>query len=255
MSQRLRVFVDFSETQEIQPGSTALLTREDSHHLQKVLRLGRNYPLTAVCRKSARQFKAEISSIGEEAEIRIISEIKLEDRKPRVISLIYALCKGKKNDFVCEKACELGLQHIIFWQAERSVMRIRSERDKKSRLKRWRKIAESAARQSDKAVIPSVYLALDLNEVLEVSGQIFEDQDMRLFCSLSEQAREFKELTAPSAGVHLLVGPEGDISPQEEKILLSNFFKPVTLGPYTLRSDTAAISAISISQGLWGYSL
>jgi 16S rRNA (uracil1498-N3)-methyltransferase len=77
-----------------------------------------------------------------------------------------ALCKGEKNDFICQKATELGVDKICFFQAERSISRI-DDRDRKKKLERWKKISEAALQQSGQTALPTIEIFQSLNQTLQ----------------------------------------------------------------------------------------
>jgi len=171
----------------------------------------------------------------------------------RLGTLAFALSKGPKNDLVCEKACELGAQRIIFWQAARSVVRLEpAKREGAARLRRWLRIAEAAAKQSGRNSVPQVLLLRNSQELLAVLRDSYSPKDICLCCSLSSSAVPINKLERPPGLAHLLVGPEGDLTAQEEETFIKYGFQLVSLGPFILRSETAAIAALGLIQGLWG---
>lgn len=170
-----------------------------------------------------------------------------------VRSIIFALTKGDNNELVIEKACELGVEHILLWQAERSVVRIASDQERAKKLERWNKIAKSAAEQSKQAFIPALNLARTQKELFEIMQVLVEPADLRLICSLSPASVPINTLATDFTRVHLVVGPEGDFSPAEETEFLKREFRPVSLGPYRLRAETAAITAIAMTQASFGF--
>lgn len=256
MSQSWRVFLNFPGTEDPQLSKLYELSERDNHHLKDVLRLKDGSPVTVVCKNSGKEYAAQVVYREEQIFVSLTEAISTNATvKHRVSSLSFAFCKGKRNEVVCEKACELGVNTLILWQAEHSVVKLRSLSELNAKKARFERILEAAAKQSHKTAIPTLYLAFNVKEVLDILKQISDADDRRFCCSLLSEASPLKELASPEAGVHLLVGPEGDLSKGEEDILLRNKFEAVTLGPTVLRSDTAAIAAIAMSQALWGYSL
>jgi 16S rRNA (uracil1498-N3)-methyltransferase len=163
-----------------------------------------------------------------------------------VASLTFALCKGKHNDLVCEKATELGVGRIIFWCAERSVVRVGSREEGQHKVARWRKIAESAAAQCGRRDIPEIHLVTDPPALIEGLTTYAPPNHRRFCCSLGPEAlplRKVQPLLSPS---HLVIGPEGALTTAEEEMFVGLGFERITLGPLRLRSETAAITAISM---------
>jgi 16S rRNA (uracil1498-N3)-methyltransferase len=167
-----------------------------------------------------------------------------------VHSLVFALCKGDHNDEVCRKATEFGVHNVIFWQSARSVVRL-AGKDRAAKLERWTKIAESACAQSGQPRAPKITLCLSEAELFSALASVKLPGDRLLCCSLSSGAAQLRSLDRPENGVHLLVGPEGDLTPEEEQALAKFGFEPVTLGRSRLRAETAAVAAIAAVECLW----
>ena len=247
-----RFFADFKDNRG-RPGSLVALAPDDAHHLTNVLRLRPGSPVTVVDRESHDEFEALVATVGEAATIQIIAPLRNVKPLSRVASLLFAITKGERNDWLCEKAVELGVRILVFWQAERSVVRLTSPAEAEKKKGRWRRIAESAAKQSGKNLVADIYAAESLDAALELVDGFRAPED-RLFCaSLLPEAKELRDLPPPALGVHLLIGPEGDLTPAETSTLGKRGFELVSLGPYTLRSETAALAATAMIQGLWGW--
>lgn len=245
------------------------LSESQSHHLFSVLRLREGDPLVVVDRYSPRQFEARIESVqgrrkGERGAVSLIAEIPIK-AEPSKGALLFPLCKPKATELVCEKATELNISQILFWQADRSVIKVGGDSDRMDRQQRLTIIAESAACQSGRVSIPMVRVVSSLDAALELVAGCSN----KLFGHLGEGAEALSELdltgtltdtlsaspdtliaaapngNAPIAGPAMAVGPEGDFTDRELALLLASSFKPVTLGPNRLRSETAAIVMLS----------
>jgi 16S rRNA (uracil1498-N3)-methyltransferase len=253
MPQVRRVFVDLPPDFSLGNNPEVSLAPADAHHLSRVLRLKPGSLVAVTARSSAEEYQAIIVSGGaKEMRVKLLTPCARQNIRGRVKSLVFALSKGSKNDLVCEKACELGVQQIVFWQACRSVVELSALKQRSQRLARWARIAESAAKQSGKNYVPQVHLASSLDEVMSVIEKGAHSLDRFFCCSLSAASVAMNKVEAPSGYVHLAVGPEGDLTAQEEKAFESRNFQLVSLGPFVLRSETAAIAAVAMAQGLWG---
>lgn len=252
MSHPRRVFVDFPAGSNPEHGFEVSLSEKDSHHLRKVLRLSEGSQLTAIDRATSQEYDAIICAVQDVVTVRLLSKRERSTSASRVSSLIFALAKGGNTDLVCEKACELGVRTIILWQSERSVLRV-EDKERSKKLARWNSIVESAAKQSGNDVIPKVHLALNLKELLSLIANIRTPSDRAFLCSLSPGAKLPQEISAPAASLHLAVGPEGDFTDNEEAALIDQGFERLSLGPLVLRCETAAIVAISMVHGAWGF--
>jgi 16S rRNA (uracil1498-N3)-methyltransferase len=253
MSHARRVFVD------LPPGfspegaqSEIVIAKEEAHHLRNVLRLRAGALLTVVGRQSGAEYQALVTASEEDFRVKVLSRGESARGPSRVDSLVFGLSKGAKNDLVCEKACELGVRRIIFWESQRSVAHFGSERERTQKLSRWQRLAEAAATQSAKNYIPQILAISDLDALLCAVCEGASPNDRFFCCSLDPQAVELRNVAGKVNGIHLLVGPEGDLTLDEESAVIKSGFELISLGPYVLRSETAAISAVAMVEGIWG---
>lgn len=243
MSHERRIFETFeignSETQNIE------LSKDNSNHLIKVLRLKVGDEIVVVEKNSARSFSATISSVSPTL-ILLKYEIKNILSAPTVLSLCLALCKGDTTDFICEKATELGVNQIVFWESSHSILKYSSA---KKRIERWNKIVEAASKQSGRVNLPSIHLfgreTSQKNPTMQLIEFINSYKDgVGVYASLGKDALSAKDLVQKGERYHLIIGPEGDFTMDEELVFKENNFKKLSLGSLRLRSETAAIAGI-----------
>jgi len=226
---------------------------DDSHHLQHVLRLGPGALVTLVSRTSGIEYQAMLIEGGKQARLKILSARKSVQSQSRLRILAPALLKGDANDFICQQAAVLGVQHVAFWQAARSIARPGGGPGLEKKTVRWKRVFEAAARQCGRNSIPEVSFSSSAGELLDLVSGLSEKRDLFLCCSLGPHAREMREFPEPGGAVHIILGPEGDFTSGEEKVILQRGFQPVSLGPLRLRSETAAFVAAATVNGLWGF--
>jgi len=174
------------------------------------------------------------------------------DQKPYPISLVVCLTKGRKMDWVLQKATELGASEIRLALSERTIARPGEDRIER-RLARWKRICGEAARQCGRMDVPDVFPPAPITEAVaslpdwasELKVLLWEDAVGRSI----KQAFSEKE-DAP--GCCVIVGPEGGFSSDEADALCAAGCLPVTLGPRILRAETAPVAALSIVQLLRG---
>lgn len=171
------------------------------------------------------------------------------DTESRVhVVLVQALLKGEKMDMVIQKATELGVQSIIPVVTERSQVK------ETRKILRWRKIAEEASRQSGRSIVPEVREAdafvrfIMMREGAEIRGRGL------MFCekggiSLPEAVASLVPITL---SVFIMIGPEGGFTQNEINLAGEKGAIATTLGRRILRAETAAISAVSLVQFLFG---
>jgi len=163
------------------------------------------------------------------------------------LSLIQGLTKGEKLELVLQKGTELGVGQFILTPMERSVGRIKDERQEK-RLLRWQKIVQEAARQCRQPWLPQLdicpsFAAAVSSSSAEVKLMLWEESARPLVTLLPAQAPK---------SISVIVGPEGGISAREAEIARNAGYQSVRLGPRILRTETAGLAIMSILQYLYG---
>lgn len=171
----------------------------------------------------------------------IIKEEVYSAESPLSIILAQGIPKSDKMDFIIQKTTELGVKTISPIITERSEVR------ETAKLERWRKIAISASQQSGREKIPEIEEPVTFEDFLKKNvyyhlGIIFSEEEKNQ--NLKKALKGFEGSTT----ITLLIGPEGGFSPAELTLAIERGFIPASLGPRILRTETAAITAISIIQ-------
>lgn len=246
-----RIYITAQHVPEI--GGIVHINQEDAHHLLHVLRLGEGGLIEVSFGRTGGIFLALLLNKNPDAlEAKITGALPAQTATSPVHTLLFALCKGEKNDFVVEKATELGTRTIAFFQAGRSVVKLENKQER--RLARFEKIALEAAKQSLQSAPPDILLFGSLAEAL---GRLYQESpgaQGRLICSLSLQAKRLSCFaTALTLPLHILVGPEGDFTEQEYALAEQRYsFLPLRLSDSILRSETAALVALAQAEAIWG---
>ncbi len=163
------------------------------------------------------------------------------------ITLLQAISSGDRMDFTIQKAVELGVKNIQPIASQRSVVKLSAERAEK-RTEHWQNVAISACEQSGRAVIPKVFPPLSLENWL---SQNPNNHATRILLN-PVGAKRLAEMQQPTSAIQLLIGAEGGLSQSEIDLASSQGFQSIVLGPRILRTETAALTAISAMQCLWG---
>lgn len=224
--------------------SLQLSDKEQLHHLKDVLRIE---PEDKVILFDGRgnEYLVLLKGFSEKVAVFDILEKKkvAPDKGPR-LTVACAIPKKAKMDDIVDKLTQVGVERIIPLETERVIIRLDKEKES-LRHKRWQKISLNASQQSQRKLLPQVDPIRRLREVLSSSG----DFDLKLIPTLegTKERKSLKEALSGSGAKNIivLIGPEGDFSPQEVKLAISAGFIPVTLGEETLRVDTAAIAVAS----------
>ncbi len=222
------------------------LNPNDTHYLRDVLRLAVGSCLEVGDPESGVLGLATIESVKDRVTVTISSWIPDLLLKQRPISVLCALCKGDKNELICDWSTELGCKEVHFWQSPRSVVRLKGADDCERKAARLTKIATAAAQQSKQAMPPKIGVHASLKAALEELTK--QPGLVKLVCSLQPNSQALSGVCATldsSAPVLLIIGPEGDLAPEEYELLLKDAQAiPVSLGPSVLRSELAVVSAV-----------
>lgn len=213
----------------LEVGEGFLLPREEDHHLRRVLRAGPGDRFEVVD-EAGRLFAAELQERGAAEAVELLREAGTEERAE--IWLYQAVPKGNRMDLLVEKATEIGVSGITPLLCERSVVRPGG-----NKVERWRRIAESAARQALRLRVPEVTGPVAFGEVVREVGE-------RGVLLHNQNGLEPLEARAGGARA-LLVGPEGGWSEGEIEEALRHGLSLAQLGPFRLRSETAGVVAVA----------
>ncbi len=225
-------------------GEVRIDDESDLHHLRDVLRLGPGDEI-AVTDGSAGQAVARITSIGTASATAEVVRL-LPDASTPDVTLAVGLVRGPKMELVVQKATEIGVTRIVPVTMRRSVVRLGAA-EGRERAGRWRRIAAEAAKQSQRATLPSVEEPVEFAQlagVLAGMDAVLVPWEESAGDGVGEALRR-AGATARSR-VAVVVGPEGGMEPAEVDALAAFGAVPVTLGRTVLRAETAAIVAAAL---------
>ncbi len=171
----------------------------------------------------------------------------ISNESPLSITLLQGISSGDRMDFTIQKAVELGVRQIQPISTQRSVVKLSYDRAEK-RTEHWQNVAISACEQSGRAFVPKVLPPLSLDSWL---SQNSGTESTRILLN-PVGAKRLAEIPKPAGAIELLIGAEGGLSPGEIDLACAHNFQSIVLGPRILRTETAALTAISAMQSLWG---
>ncbi|MDD5483116.1 MAG: RsmE family RNA methyltransferase [Kiritimatiellae bacterium] len=236
-----RCFVD----QDVFRQKISELPAGEAHHLLNVLRVKKGDEIEVFDGRGRTARAALLSARKDSAVISILSStIRRADPPAPAVVLIQALPKHSGLDAIVQKATELGVHKIIPAVTDRVIVKI-SGRAADEKVARWRKIILAAAKQSRTAWLP------EINPIVSLAEAVREVPcDLRIFGSLAPQAPLLREVMAkvgrPGPGsIALAIGPEGDLTDEEQGMLVGANFKPASFGTEVLRVETAAVFGLS----------
>lgn len=221
-----------------------LLEEKASHHLSRVLRAAIGDEII-VFNGDGGEYLAVISAINKknvEVELKIFTDRTAESALHLILA--QGIARGEKMDFVMQKAVELGVSEIYPLVTERCNVRLDKEREQK-RIEHWRAVVISACEQSGRTRVPVVHEPRLLTE------WVTSIQAEAKFILLPE-AKQKLSVTQEAKNIAVLIGPEGGLSEQEINLAVKNQFTPLNLGPRVLRTETAALAALTVIQYQFG---
>lgn len=227
-------------------GHRAIITGSDVNHIKNVLRMKVGEELALSNGEDGKEYRVGILELQDDAiicELRFIKEDAME--LPCEITLFQALPKGDKMEFIIQKAVELGVHAIVPVATKRCVVKLEPKKAE-SRVKRWQAIAEAAAKQSKRGIIPQVEPVQSFKEALKSAG----DMEVKLIpYELAEGMEETRRIISgldPGQKVAVFIGPEGGFAEEEIEAAMHVEVKPITLGKRILRTETAGMTVLSI---------
>lgn len=222
-----------------------LLTGQDAVHIRRSLRMREGEELT-VCDGSGTDSVCVITGFpGEDVALRVLRRFPTPTEPTLAVTLYQGLPKGDKLDFIVQKAVELGVTALVPVETARSVATLNEKAAKKAA--RWQKIANEAAGQSGRGILPTVETPLTWKQALSR----LEGESILLF--YEGGGEPLSRLVSPETReVSIVIGPEGGFDPGEVEALRALGAQVATLGPRILRCETAPVAALAALMTLTG---
>lgn len=222
-----------------------IIMGSDVNHIKNVLRMKPGEELSVSNGQDGREYRCGIVELSEECvicELRFIKEDNVE--LPSGIYLFQGLPKSDKMEWIIQKAVELGVREVIPVATKRCVVKL-DEKKAASKTARWQGIAEAAAKQSKRGIVPVVSDVMSFREAIRKAC----DMDVRLIpyelAEGMERTREIFEALQPGQDVAIFIGPEGGFEESEIQYARENGVEPITLGKRILRTETAGMTVLA----------
>ncbi len=217
----------------------------DVNHIKNVLRMKVGEELAVSNGIDGKEYRCGIVSLGEdciECELRFVKEDGVE--LPVKVTLFQGLPKADKMELIIQKAVELGVTEIVPVETRRCVVKL-DDKKAVSKVARWQSIAEAAAKQSKRGIIPRVLPVQSFKLALQQAA----DMDVRLIpyelASGMERTREILGGLQPGQSVAVFIGPEGGFEESEIILAKEKGVEPITLGKRILRTETAGMTVLA----------
>jgi 16S rRNA (uracil1498-N3)-methyltransferase len=242
------------------PGDTYVLDGVEGRHAGVVQRRGVGERIDVVDGEGLR-LECRIRAVLAPALELEVTAVRPEPRDGIDLVLVQALAKGDRDELAIEAATEVGIDAVLPWQAERSVVVWRGDRAAKSRA-RWVTTVRAATKQARRARIPEVGIAVDGAHLADVVARVHAEGGLTIVVH-EEATCPLSQVQLPSAApaqdgsrrrIMLVVGPEGGINDREIALLTGAGAVLARLGPHVLRTSTAgpiAVALLSDRLGRW----
>jgi 16S rRNA (uracil1498-N3)-methyltransferase len=230
----------------LKAGTMIQLDSKASHHVAEVLRAKCGEPIV-VFNGEGGEYEGSIISFDKKCVSVCLQRYQEKEvESPLELYLLQGISRGEKMDHTLQKATELGVKKIIPLMTARSTVKLDASRWKKKE-DHWRSILIAACEQSGRNHLPELMAPQPFGSGLEGV-----EAKWRFILSPYATQKLSHFPIQPQEGVALLVGPEGGFSEDEMKLAFHHHYLPLYLGPRVLRTETAAIAAITVLQSSFG---
>ena len=238
----LHLFADPSDVQD----ELLTITGPEVNHIRNVMRLKPGEEISVSIGGDGKEYRYGIESYTEDSvlcRLRFVKDKEVE--LPVKVLLFQGLPKADKMDLIVQKAVELGAAEIIPVSMERCVVKLDAGKAAK-KTARWQTIAESAASQSRRSIIPRVLAPMSMKESVEYAK---EQTEVRVIpYELQEDdgsVKQYLESLKEGQSVSIFIGPEGGFAPGEVELAKEAGIRPISLGRRILRTETAGLAILS----------
>ena len=218
----------------------------DVNHIKNVLRMKQGEEIV-ICNGQGKDCYCIISKVSEsEIEAEIQSEQDTGTELKTKITLFQGLPKKDKMELIIQKAVELGVYEIVPVMTKRVVVKLEDKKKEEKKLERWQAIAEGAAKQSGRGIIPKIRPVQTFQEALKNAS----DMGMGLIpyenAEGMQYTRKMMDNLSQYRSIGVFIGPEGGFEESEIELAKANGINPITLGRRILRTETAGLAILSM---------
>ena len=216
-----------------------ILNDDDLFHIKTVMRMVDGDKIEVVFNKEV--YICCLENVKSNISILILEKLTKTLKNDLEIVLAIPILKEQKMDFILQKSTELGVNKIIPFLAERSIVKLKPDKEQ-NRIIRWQRICKEASEQSKRVDIPIVTNIKTMAELTNFKGQKF-------VCSTKNNIKNIKFFLQNDMDCDtllLVIGPEGGLAESEEAFLVDCGFEPITLGNRILRVETVPLFLLSV---------
>lgn len=244
-----RFFIDTPLSRSVDAPVPVPLTDDDLHHALRVSRIRAGEYVVIVDSENT-AWRVEVTRLDTHgmAGFAVAHDAALQ--VPIELVIFQGVPKAEKMDHIVRQCVEIGASRIVPVELSRTVVRL-DDKKRRTRVERWRKIALSAAKQAGREAVPEIHEICDLGDAVGMVAQLdavlvlWEECDTTSLGSAVSTA-----LGRGARSIGLVIGPEGGIAPDEVAALQEAGCIPVSMGPFVMRTETAAVAAAAITMAV-----
>lgn len=233
----------FIKTENLKENEEIWITGSDVNHIKNVLRKKIDDKINICNSDTQKNYECVIKNIEENKIVcKILDEVKSLAESNLNITIFQGLPKSDKMELIIQKATELGVKTIVPVITKRTVIKLK-DKDKQNKVDRWRKIAEVAAKQSGRDIIPTIENIINIADIkFDEFDKIFVLYENEEKISIKDEIEQLKTDNKEELNIGIVIGPEGGFAESEiEQLRLNQNVSVVTLGKRILRTETVAL--------------
>ena len=233
----------FIKTENLKENKEIWITGSDVNHIKNVLRKKIDDKINICNSDTQKNYECVIKNIEENKIVcKILAEVKSLAESNLNITIFKVLPKSDKMELIIQKATELGVKTIVPVITKRTVIKLK-DKDKQNKVDRWRKIAEVAAKQSGRDIIPTIENIINIADIkFDEFDKIFVLYENEEKISIKDEIEQLKNDNKEELNIGIVIGPEGGFAESEiEQLRLNQNVSVVTLGKRILRTETVAL--------------
>lgn len=234
------------ESHQVGVGASTALTGSEARHAATVSRV-RVGETIAIGNGRGFVVQGPATEVSPSLVVITVTDLRVDTAAKPALWLAQALAKGDRDEAAVQAACELGVDGVIPWSAQRSIVKWDGAKERKGH-ERWSAIVREASKQSIRSFLPEVAAIVTTKQLAQLGNTT------RMLVLSPNSSAKLSDLVPDGRDVVIVVGPEGGVSPGEIGTLVAAGAEPVKLGDTVLRTGTAgpaAIAALNVLMGRW----
>lgn len=224
---------------------TITITGSDVNHIKNVLRMKIGDEIAVSNGQDGKEYRCEITAMEADSilcRLRFVKEGGMELASK--VYLFQGLPKSDKMELIIQKAVELGVYQIIPVAAKRCIVKL-DVKKAKHKITRWQGIAEAAAKQSKRLIIPEVLEVMTFGEAVQYAASMEIKLIPYELAEGMDKTRRIISGLQENQSIAVFIGPEGGFEEEEIEQAMNNGMEPITLGKRILRTETAGFTVLS----------